>query len=89
MIRLTARFSGTVQGVGFRYTTMRIARGHPSIVGSVRNLPDGCVEIVAEGERGDLDAFLLNVRERMGGYIRSVESGWTPPLGGFAGFGIG
>jgi acylphosphatase len=65
-------YSGSVQGVGFRYTTRRLAHGFP-VAGFVRNLPDGDVEIVAEGEASDVEAFLAAVARRMQGYIAKAE----------------
>ena len=56
-IRRRVHFSGRVQGVGFRYTCQSIARGF-DVGGYVRNLPDGRVEPLAEGEPGELDNFL-------------------------------
>jgi acylphosphatase len=55
------RYSGDVQGVGFRVTTARIAHGHP-VTGYVRNLPDGSVELYAEGDAAAVSAFLQDVR---------------------------
>ena len=49
-------FSGQVQGVGFRMTTRRLAKGFP-ITGFVQNLEDGRVELVIEGE----DSMLINL----------------------------
>ncbi len=54
--------SGMVQGVSFRYYTMQAA-AHLSITGWVRNLPDGRVEAVFEGEQEDLDRMLAWCRE--------------------------
>lgn len=54
--------SGVVQGVGFRYFTVRIAR-ELGIKGYVKNLPDGRVYIYAVGEEGALEKFLANVRK--------------------------
>ena len=48
--------SGRVQGVGFRFFAMRAAARH-QVSGTVRNLPDGCVEVVAEGEREAMEGF--------------------------------
>ena len=53
-------YSGRVQGVGFRYTTASIARRFP-VTGYVRNLPDGSVELAAEGTADVLDEFLGTV----------------------------
>jgi acylphosphatase len=49
-------YSGCVQGVGFRYTAKTVATGF-EVTGIVRNLPDGRVELIAEGARGELEAF--------------------------------
>jgi acylphosphatase len=48
--------SGDVQGVGFRFFALRAAARH-QVLGTVRNLPDGSVEVVAEGEREAMDEF--------------------------------
>jgi acylphosphatase len=47
---------GTVQGVGFRFFAKRAAARH-QIKGTVKNLPDGNVEVIAEGDREDMDEF--------------------------------
>ena len=85
-------YSGNVQGVGFRYTAHSIARGF-EVGGFVRNLPDGCVEMVVEGAPAELDRFLGELAEQMSGLIRnidcrSVDSDRRPPLGQFAEFAI-
>lgn len=56
-------YSGDVQGVGFRATAERIARGYP-VTGWVKNLSDGRVQLVAEGPGDAVQAFLLAVRTR-------------------------
>lgn len=48
--------SGMVQGVGYRFFAMRAAARH-QVYGTVRNHPDGRVEVVAEGDRDAMDAF--------------------------------
>lgn len=65
-------FSGRVQGVGFRFTTQRLARSFP-VTGFVQNLPDGDVELVAEGEPTAVSAFLMTVRETFDGKIHSTS----------------
>jgi acylphosphatase len=64
-------YSGRVQGVGFRFTAYRVSRGF-DVAGYVRNLPDGRVELVAEGAPAELDAFVRAVRDAMDPYIRDM-----------------
>lgn len=80
-------YSGTVQGVGFRYTAMQIARRF-DVSGYVRNLPDGRVELLAEGAHQELDGFLAAVAEAMAGCIRNVDVADAPPTGGYRGFDV-
>lgn len=61
-------YSGRVQGVGFRWTTARVARGY-EVAGSVRNLSDGTVELIAQGDDSEVTAFLDAVADAMRGYI--------------------
>ena len=86
--RITAYFSGYVQGVGFRFTTVHIARRFQKIGGYVRNLPDGRVELVAEGPEEDVERFVAQVRKEMSSYIRSADLTRTQATGEFAGFSI-
>ena len=62
-------YSGMVQGVGFRYTARRIAQGY-DVAGYVRNLPDGTVELVVQGEPGEVERFLNAVASRMADCIQ-------------------
>ena len=62
------RYSGRVQGVGFRYTAQRLASEY-SVEGYVRNLPTGDVELLAGGDERIIRAFLAAVAHRMAGYI--------------------
>jgi acylphosphatase len=81
-------YSGRVQGVGFRYTAKTVAMGF-EVTGVVRNLPDGRVELEAEGERAELDAFRQAVRESgLEGFIRDELVEWNPATGSFRGFEI-
>ncbi|WP_029520288.1 acylphosphatase [Persephonella sp. IF05-L8] len=61
-MRLYAVFAGTVQGVGFRYFVRNIAKGM-GVKGYVRNLPDGTVEVVAEGDEQTLRNFLKAIEQ--------------------------
>jgi acylphosphatase len=65
-------YSGRVQGVGFRATAASIARGH-AVRGWVRNLPDGRVELLADGPPAAVEAFLAEIRDEMAGCIRSED----------------
>lgn len=85
--RVEVYYSGTVQGVGFRYTTARLARAHP-VTGTVRNLPDGRVCLIAEGLPHHLQNFLADIQGRMGDLIRDAETTWGEPRGGHTGFRI-
>jgi acylphosphatase len=85
--RHTVYYSGHVQGVGFRYTTHSIARGY-QVTGYVRNLPDGRVEIVVEGDRDETNAFLQEVRNRLANHIRDERSDISPATGEFTSFEI-
>jgi acylphosphatase len=67
-IRRTIFFSGNVQGVGFRYSTSQMARDF-AVSGTVRNLLDGRVEVVAEGLPAEVDDFVAKIEETMQSYI--------------------
>ena len=86
--RLRMRFTGTVQGVGFRYTAQRLASHFPGITGTVRNVPDGSVELIAEGSDTDLAAFADGIEHRMAGYVRQADRCYSPARGDFVGFRI-
>ena len=77
---------GRVQGVGFRWTTKRIAQGY-DVSGWVRNLPDGRVELQVSGEDQEVEAFMRAIREStLGGHIaaeRAAELEIPNPFKGF------
>lgn len=83
----TVFYSGQVQGVGFRYTTCHAARGF-DVTGYVRNLPDGRVECLAEGETAEIDAFLADLEQTMGRHIRGRKAHSAPASSGFVDFGV-
>jgi acylphosphatase len=86
-VRAEVVYSGLVQGVGFRYTTVHVAASHP-VTGYVMNQPDGTVELVAEGERSEVEAFLDVIAERMKRCLRSHRVTWGPATGEFERFDI-
>lgn len=87
MIRLTAHFSGTVQGVGFRFTTRQVVSQF-AVTGFVRNLSDGRVELVVEGDEHETTAVIDAVLERMNEFVESVDRRPSPATGEFKGFEI-
>lgn len=84
---LHAFFSGWVQGVGFRFTTVHVARGY-EVVGFVRNLPDSRVELMAEGARQEVERFFAAVQGKMGRHIEKTQVNWLPATGGFEDFDV-
>lgn len=80
-------FHGRVQGVGFRYTAAAVAEQF-EVTGYVRNLPDGCVELIAEGAAAEIDRYQHAVEEAMRGNIRHVDQSDGPASGRFDQFRI-
>ena len=87
MNRITCFLSGTVQGVGMRYSVQQIAEGF-RVAGTVENLDDGRVKIVAEGELAELKVFIEAVQERTNGRIKSVELFESETMNEFIDFSI-
>ena len=81
-------YTGRVQGVGFRYTAKAVARGY-EVTGQIRNQADGRVELLAEGGREELDAFLQAIRDSgLGPCIQQEDVSWDPCGIHFKGFEI-
>lgn len=78
-------FSGRVQGVGFRYATLQVAKEY-EVAGYVRNLTDGRVQLEVEGRAAEVTAFVAAVEERMHGYVRKIERTAGSRLAQFSGF---
>jgi len=70
--RIRVVYSGNVQGVGFRATARSLAKGLP-VKGFVKNLQDGSVELLAEGDSTDLDSLLERIRSRLSAHIRDAQ----------------
>ena len=78
--------NGEVQGVGYRYFALRAAARH-DIVGTVRNLPDGRVEVIAEGDRDAMDEFKKELATGpRSAHITSIEETDIPVTGRFRDF---
>lgn len=86
--RMQVIYSGRVQGVGFRYTAKSTAMGF-EVTGTIRNLPDGRVELTVEGAREELEAFRQAIRDAgLDGFIRDEQVNWSLATGEFRGFEI-
>lgn len=81
MIRARILVEGRVQGVAYRAFTVQAARRH-SLRGWVRNLPDGRVEIEAEGSRDNLEALIRDLEHGPPlAQVNNVDVEWLPPTG--------
>ena len=86
--RMRVLYLGRVQGVGFRYTVKTVAAGF-EINGTVRNLSDGRVELVAEGTHEELEAFHAAIKDSgLAGFIRDEQLEWSEAQNQFKGFEI-
>ena len=87
-VALHAVVQGRVQGVGYRYfVTQEAAR--LGLRGWVRNLPNGAVEIVAEGPRPALDTFLTALkRGPAGARVANVDLQWEEASAAMQGFSV-
>jgi acylphosphatase len=83
--RREVHFSGRVQGVGFRFTAREIA-GRFEVVGFVRNLPDGRVQLVVEGEPQEIERYLGALGAEMERSIAHTEQRSAAATGEFADF---
>nr|WP_246127885.1 acylphosphatase [Amycolatopsis rhizosphaerae] len=85
-VRLTAWASGRVQGVGFRWWT-RCRALELGLVGSAENLPDGRVQVIAEGRRNHCEQLLATLRSGASpGSVDRVVEHWSAARGGLTGF---
>jgi len=83
--RMTIYYSGRVQGVGFRYTVKSVASGF-EVTGTVRNLDDGRVELIAEGTRAELESFQSAIQDsEVGRFIRNAVVSMTDAKNEFRG----
>lgn len=85
--RRCCHFRGSVQGVGFRYTVKNLAMQY-NVLGYVKNLPDGRVELVMEGPDQEMDSLVEDVTRKMNGYIKGVDQTTDAATGEFEYFGI-
>ncbi|MGZ0654350.1 acylphosphatase [Coraliomargarita sp. W4R53] len=72
VFQMNCWFEGHVQGVGFRYQTVGVAKGF-EVTGNVRNLIDGRVHLYAEGDESEVRAFQSEVESELKSFIREAE----------------
>lgn len=82
MTRYTVHFTGRVQGVGFRWTTTRLARNHV-VAGYVQNLSDGRVRLVVEGKKKELNALVAAIRKQFADNLTDCTIDESAPNGEF------
>ena len=80
MVRAHIYFCGTVQGVGFRYTTLSFAQAL-LLTGWVKNLSDGRVEAIIEGPRAKIEELLSRLKGQFGSFIRDQHIDWSEARG--------
>ena len=72
VFQMNCWFEGHVQGVGFRYLTVGVAKGF-DVTGFVQNMVDGRVHLYAEGEETEVIAFQVEVESELKNYIKEIE----------------
>ncbi|MCX6884429.1 MAG: acylphosphatase [Verrucomicrobiota bacterium] len=86
--RMVVKYTGNVQGVGFRHAVKTVATGY-EVVGTVRNLPDGGVEMIAEGRSEELIAFREAIPDAgLRHFIRNEDVSWGDAANELRGFEI-
>ena len=87
MVKAHIFYKGMVQGVGFRYTAQRCAT-KLSLNGWVKNLVDGRVEIMVEGDKGKIEHLCQYLAGHFGSYIQHCDVIYSDELSGFTSFQI-
>ena len=85
--RANIHFIGTVQGVGFRYTTVHAAN-RLGLVGWVKNMSDGSVEAIAEGDEETIKSLIDSLNRKFDGYINNIDIKWSEATSEFAVFDV-
>lgn len=87
MKRVHIIYSGWVQGVGFRFTAERIASSL-GLCGWIKNLRDGRVETVCEGNESAIKDFMERIDSTFKAYIHDKRVEWSDGIGEYTGFDI-
>ncbi len=85
IVEIHALAEGTVQGIGFRYTTQRLALSL-QLQGSVQNLADGSVEIYAQGPKEAIQLFCEKLNSHWKGYMQPLTPTYLQTLHTYEGF---
>ncbi len=86
--RVEVVYRGNVQGVGFRYTALRLSESF-AVTGTVRNEWDGSVYLAAEGEHSAITNFLTAIRQSpLDRYIHGCDIQWRPAKGEYTRFSV-
>jgi len=87
-IRLRIKVFGTVQGVGFRYFTQRLA-SDLGLEGFVKNMPDGTVQVEVEGDQDSIESFIKRLYEGpAASRVSKIDTEDLPSGGDYGGFEI-
>lgn len=85
-VRAQITVRGIVQGVNYRWFAQRNA-SERGLTGYVRNMPDGSVQVVAEGQRAEIEQLIEALRVGpSAAVVESVTVDWNPPQGDFQRF---
>jgi acylphosphatase len=87
LTRISLRYTGRVQGVGFR-ATVRAAARHHALTGWVRNEADGAVSAELQGPIASVEACVAGIADAMRHNIRAADRGERPVVPGDAAFEI-
>jgi len=89
-LRVHIYVEGRVQGVGFRWFVIETIRGHfPEVKGWVKNLYDGRVEVLAEGDSDQLEKLISKIeRGPRSAHVANVQVHREPARGGLFGFDV-
>ena len=91
MSSITKRYQieGRVQGVGFSYATRQIALGF-DVIGWIKNLADGSLELVLEGEAEEVEEFIVELTDEspLSHHIKGLHHETISALEGIKGFSI-
>jgi acylphosphatase len=76
LVRGSFYFSGYVQGVGFRYNACSLAKRF-NVTGFVRNLPDGRVELIVEGNKETIQEYVSTLKDSLSSFINEIKETWS------------